>query len=65
VSAEDGTLRIDPLAEQKFALIVTWKGQNFDCGTYISRTAAQRAGKLFLDRKRGEETGRKKRPRGK
>ena len=49
----------------KFALVVTFDGQRFECGTYINRAEAMKAGKLFIDRKEGERIGRKKRPRGK
>ena len=46
----------------KFILTVTYNGQNFDCGNYITRPAALQAGRLFVERKQGEEQGRKKRP---
>lgn len=58
-------IQIGETGPQKFALIVTFDGQRFECGTYISRAAAQQAGKLFIARKEGERTGRKKAPRRK
>jgi hypothetical protein len=58
-------IQIDETGSQKFTLVVTVDGQRFECGTYISRAAAQQAGKLFVARKEGEKTGRKKSPRKK
>jgi hypothetical protein len=55
--------QIDAIGPQTFRLSVTFDGQRFDCGTYISRIAAQQAGKLFVERKEGERVGRMKRPR--
>ena len=57
--------QIAEIGPQKFTLVVTFCGQNFECGTYISRAAAQQAGKLFIARKEGEQIGRKKAPRRK
>ena len=48
-----------------FALAVTFDGQIFQCGSYINRAEAMKAGKLFVERKEGERAGQKKRPRGK
>jgi hypothetical protein len=57
-----GDVQIEETGPQKFTLIVTYDGQRFDCGNYISRGAAMQAGRLFLERKAGEEAGRLKRP---
>ncbi len=56
-------IEIAEIGPQKFALTVTFDGQTFACGTYLSRVAALQAGKLFVDRKEGERVGRMKRPR--
>ncbi len=56
---------IEELAPRKFALVVTFDGRRFDCGTYISRGAAMQAGRLFIDRKEGERVSQRKRPRKK
>ena len=61
----DGLVQVDEIGTQKFALVVTFDGQRFECGTYINRVAASQAGKLFVERKQGETAGRKKRPRKK
>lgn len=50
-------------APGKFSLTVTYDGQRFECGNYLTRPAALQAGRLFVERKQGEEKGRKKRPR--
>ncbi len=42
---------------QTFTLAVTFQGQRFDCGRYISRAAALQAGRLFVQRKEGEAGG--------
>jgi len=52
-------------APGKFALVVTFDGQQFECGTYINRAEAMKAGKLYVERKEGERIGQKRRPRGK
>jgi hypothetical protein len=61
----EGNVRIEEAGPQKFTLVVTYKGERFDCGNYISRGAAMQAGRLFLERKAGEEAGHLKRPRKK
>ena len=61
----DSHIEIAEIAPQKFALVVVFDGQRFECGSYISRAAAQQAGKLFVARKEGEQAGRKKSPRRK
>ena len=53
------------MGQQKFSLAVTFDGQRFDCGTYISRAAALQAGRLFVTRKEGERVSQGKRPRKK
>jgi hypothetical protein len=50
---------------QKFALTVSFDGQIFECGVYISRAEALKAGRLFVERKQGEQSSRAKRPRRK
>jgi hypothetical protein len=60
-----GEIRIDEAKPGDFRLTVIHDGQEFACGSYVSRAAAAQAGRLFLERKRGEAEGRKKRPRGK
>lgn len=57
---------VDEAGPQSFTLTVTFDGQRFDCGSYISRAAAMQAGRLFLQRKEGEAaSGRTKRKPGK
>jgi hypothetical protein len=56
---------VEETGPQKFALVVVFDQQRFDCGIYISRTAALQAGRLFVARKEGERNGRQKRPRKK
>ena len=58
-------IEIDETGPQKFSLAVTFDGQRFDCGTYISRAAAAQAGRLFVQRKEDEQIGRRKHPRKK
>lgn len=58
-------IEVTETAPGQFALAVTFDGQRFQCGTYINRAEAMKAGKLFIERKEGEQIGRKKRPRGK
>ncbi|MDR3438868.1 hypothetical protein [Telmatospirillum sp.] len=64
-SSSASSIVIDELAPQKFSLRVVFDDRQFDCGTYISRAAAQQAGRLFVARKEGERTGRQKRPQRK
>jgi hypothetical protein len=61
----ESAIRIEEIGDKKFTLTVMFEGQSFDCGAYISRAAAQQAGKLFVERKQGEAVGRRKRPRKK
>jgi hypothetical protein len=59
------TIQIDEIGPQKFTLAVTFDGQRFDCGNYISRAAAMQAGRLFVQRKEGEAVGQRARTRRK
>jgi len=59
------TIDIQEVGPQKFELAVTYDGQRFACGNYLNRGAAQQAARLFLQRKEGEQAGRKKSPRKK
>jgi len=47
------------------ALAVVIDGERFDCGVYLNRAEALKAGRLFAERKAGERVGRMKRPRKK
>ena len=58
-------IEIREAGPQKFELTVIYDGQSFECGNYLSRAAAQQAGRLFVARKDGEQAGRKKAPRRK
>ena len=58
-------IKVDQLGPDKFALTVVFEGRSFDCGNYINRVAALLAGKLFVERKEGEQKGRKKQAKGK
>lgn len=59
------SIEVVEIGPQKFGLTVVFDGQRFECGTYISRAAASQAGRLFVERKEGEQKGRQKRPRRK
>jgi hypothetical protein len=61
--AVEATIDIREVGPQKFELAVTFDGQRFECGNYMNRAAAYQAGRLFVARKEGEQTGRKKSPR--
>ncbi|MDB5364071.1 MAG: hypothetical protein JWO51_5368 [Rhodospirillales bacterium] len=61
----DSKIDIREAGPQKFELAVTYGGQRFECGNYLNRAAAQQAGRLFVQRKEGEQAGRKKSPRKK
>lgn len=56
---------VDQVAPTDFRLTVIFEGERFDCGSYVSRVAALQAGRLFTERKQGEQSSRKKRPRKK
>lgn len=51
------SVQVDVVGPQSFTLAVTFDGQRFDCGTYISRVAALQAGRLFVQRKEAEAAG--------
>jgi hypothetical protein len=59
------SVEVCELGPQKFGLTVTFDGQRFECGSYINRAEALKAGRLFLERKEGEQAARGKRPRKK
>jgi hypothetical protein len=61
----DAKIDIREVGPQKFELAVICDGQRFECGNYLNRAAAQLAGRLFVQRKEGEQAGRKKSPRRK
>jgi hypothetical protein len=61
----EAKIDIRAVGPQKFELAVTVDGQRFECGNYLDRAAAHRAGRLFVERKEGEQAGRKKMPRRK
>lgn len=68
-STSSSEIHIDEAGPQKFNLTVTFNGQRFECGNYISRAAAMQAGRLFVQRKEGEmgghrEQGRRKMRKG-
>jgi hypothetical protein len=64
-SPSSAQIQVEEIAPRTFALTVTFDGQCFDCGTYISRPAALLAGRLFVDRKEGERAAPRKRARKK
>jgi hypothetical protein len=64
-SPPETRIQVDEIGPQNFALTVIFDGQRFACGTYLNRASAMQAGRLFVERKQGEQAGRKKRPRGK
>jgi hypothetical protein len=59
------TIQIDEVGPQRFTLTVTFDGQRFECGNYISRAVAMQAGRLFVQRKEGEAVGQRARTRRK
>ena len=63
MTAAPPSIQIDETGPHKFTLSVTFDGQRFECGTYVNRPEAMKAGRLFVERKQGERAGRKKRPR--
>lgn len=65
MASTESSIDVDEVGPQSFALVVTFDGQRFECGSYISRAAAVQAGKMFIGRKEGERLGRQKRPRKK
>jgi hypothetical protein len=65
MTAPASTIQVDELAPQAFALTVTFEGQSFACGRYLSRAAALQAGRLFVQRKEGEAASGRQRSRKK
>ena len=61
----EATIEIREVGAQNFELAVTFDGRRFACGNYLSRAAAQQAGRLFVARKESEQVGRRKSPRRK
>ena len=59
------TIDIREVGPEKFELSVSFEGQDFKCGNYLNRAAAQQAGRRFVARKHGEQAGQKKAPRRK
>lgn len=62
MAAPDHSVEVDEVGPQKFSLVVIFDGRRFDCGHYVSRAEALKAGRLFVDRKRGEQGARGRRP---
>jgi hypothetical protein len=58
-------IQVDETGPGTFTLAVTFDGQRFECGNYISRVAALQAGRLFVQRKEGEAAGGRARARRK
>jgi hypothetical protein len=56
MTVSESQILVQEVAPQKFALTVTFAGQAFECGSYISRGDA--GGRVFVERKKGEEAGR-------
>lgn len=56
------SVEVAELGPQKFSLVVIFDGRRFDCGLYINRAEALKAGRLFVERKQGEQSARGKRP---
>lgn len=65
MAAPAHSVEVEELGPQKFSLAVTFDGQRFDCGAYVNRAEALKAGRLFVERKEGEQAARGKRPRKK
>jgi len=61
----ESSIQIEECSPQKFSLVVIFSDQRFECGFYINRAEAMKAGKLFIDRKLNEQVSQKKRPRKK
>jgi hypothetical protein len=61
----EASIEIKATGPEKFELTVIFEGQRFDCGSYLNRASAAQAGRLFVQRKQGEQAGRKKAPRKK
>ena len=65
MKSSGSSIDVQERGPQKFGLIVVFEDQSFDCGVYVSRAEALKAGRLFVERKEGERNGRQKRPRKK
>ena len=61
----DHSIQIDETAPGSFKLTVFFDGQRFECGSYLNRAEAMKAGRLFVERKQNEAVSQKKRPRKK
>jgi hypothetical protein len=61
----EAVIDIREIGPEKFELSVIFDGQRFTCGSYLNRSAAHQAGRLFVARKEGEQVGRKKSSRRK
>lgn len=59
----DHEVEVEERGKQSFAMAVTFAGQRFECGVYVSRAEALKAARLFVQRKRGEQAARGKRQR--
>jgi hypothetical protein len=64
-AASDPAIHVEETGPQTFELTVTFEGRRFSCGSYLNRAAALQAGRLFVERKVGERSGQRKRPRKK
>ena len=62
MAAPTHSVEVVELGAQKFSLVVTFDGRRFDCGLYVNRAEALKAGRLFVERKQGEHAARGKRP---
>jgi len=58
-------IEVTETAGKAFELTVTFGDRIFHCGSYLDRSSALQAGRLFVARKEGEALGQKKRPRKK
>lgn len=52
------SVEIEESGPRTFTLAVMVDGRRFECGNYISRAEALKAGRLFIARKEGEKGGR-------
>ena len=60
--AGSSSIEIEQTDPQTFTLAVTFEGQRFDCGNYVNRAEAQKAAKLFVERKQAEQGSRRRLP---
>ena len=61
----ESSIAVDEIRPGHFSLRVVFAGQTFECGTYLNRPEALKAGRLFVERKTAELGGSKKRSRKK